>query len=174
MVTGMVTVILPMTGVAPLKISGTQNNGSFVSTTAAATRQAFSGSLSGSFSAAATDGSGNYSGSIEGTWNASGRSSRVFIEALEGLGSFGGSGIAAEWSVSSYDPQTKAIAILWSAPGNRGPLSSSGTADGGALLVLDTDTRSGDRQFPGPGVHGSGRQDHQRNLDHAFLPGHAK
>ncbi len=104
--------------------------------------QVFSGQLSGSFSGAASDGSGNYSGSIEGTWNASGTSDAagIFIETVGGSGSFGGSGIAGNWSVGGYNAQTKSISITWNAAGGRGPASGSGTADGTTTLVVDTAT----------------------------------
>lgn len=104
--------------------------------------QVFSGHLSGSFSGAAGDGSGNYSGGIEGIWNASGTSDAagVFIETVGGSGSFGGSGIAGSWSVAGYNAQTKAISVTWNAAGGRGPASGAGTADGSATLVVDTTT----------------------------------
>ena len=92
---------------------------------AARPAQVFSGHLSGSFSGAASEGGGNYSGGIEGAWNASGTSdaSGVFIETVGGSGSSGGSGIAGTWSVAGYNPQTKSISILWNAAGGRGPAS---------------------------------------------------
>ena len=104
--------------------------------------QVFSGQLSGSFSGAARDGSGNYSGSVEGTWDASGTSDAagVFIETVGGSGSFGGSGIAGNWSVTGYKGKTKSISITWTTAGGRGPASASGTADGATTLVVDTAT----------------------------------
>lgn len=103
--------------------------------------QEFSGHLSGSFTGAASDGSGNYSGAVEGTWNAAGTSDAagVFIETVGGSGSFGGAGIAGTWSMVGYDPQTKSISVTWNAAGGRGPVSgAAGTADGTTTLVVDT------------------------------------
>lgn len=104
--------------------------------------QAFSGHLNGSFTGAAADGSGNFSGAIEGAWTASGTSdaSGVFIETVGGSGSFGGAGIAGNWTVAGYNSQTKSISVTWNAAGGRGPGSGAGTADGTTTLVVDTAT----------------------------------
>lgn len=118
---------------------------------AASPAQVFTGHLSGSFSGAASDGSGNYTGSIEGTWEASGTSdaSGVFIETVGGNGSFGGLGIAGNWSVAGYNSQTKSISITWNIAGGRGPASGSGTADGTTTLIVDTATGVATGSFQG-------------------------
>lgn len=104
--------------------------------------QVFSGQLSGSFSGAASDGSGSVTGGIEGEWNASGTSDAagLFVETVGGSGTFGGAGIAGTWSVTGYNAQTKTISVTWNAAGGRGPASGSGTADGTTTLVVDTAT----------------------------------
>lgn len=145
-VTGMAAIIIPMSGLAPLDVSGAAIHDSVAGETPSAA-QAFSGNLSGSFNGAATDGSGSYSGSIEGAWNAS--VTGASVDSLDASGTFGGLGIAGTWEVTNYDPQTRTITIAWSAPGNRGPLSASGTPDGSVTLVLDPTTSLATGNFQG-------------------------
>ncbi len=108
---------------------------------AALSAQVYSGHLSGTFSAAATDGSGNYAGAVEGNWNASGtiNAGGAVIENLGGSGTFGGVGIAGNWNVTAYNPQTRTIAIAWQGPDSRGP-GGNGGVDGTSTLVIDTTT----------------------------------
>ena len=112
--------------------------------------QTISGQLSGTFTGAASDGSGSYSGGIAGAWNASANlEGGLFIESVGGSGSFGGSGIAGDWKVVGYNTQTKAISITWDAAGDRGPKSSTGTADGSTTLIVDTATGIATGSFEG-------------------------
>jgi len=112
--------------------------------------QTITGHLNGTFTGAATDGSASYSGNIEGSWNASATfdAAGVFVETVSASGSFGGAGLAGNWTVSGYNAQTKTISITWNGPAGRGP-ASAGTADGTTTLVLNTATGVATGSFQG-------------------------
>jgi len=99
-----------------------------------------SGNLNGTFTGSATDGSGSYSGNVEGGWSVTGTSDANgnFVGSVTGTGTFGGTGISGAWQVTGFNSATKTISVVWSAPGNNGP--SGGSADGSVSLVLDTAT----------------------------------
>lgn len=111
--------------------------------------QTISGDLNGTFTGSATDGSGAYTGNIEGNWTASGvfDATGNFVEAVTGSGTFGGNGIAGSWQTTGYDTVTKTISVSWVGPGNRGP--SLGSADGSVALVVDTATGIATGAFQG-------------------------
>ena len=102
--------------------------------------QTISGNLSGTFTGNATDGSGSYSGNVEGSWTASGTfdSSGIYVASVTGSGTFGGNGMSGSWQATGFNPATKLISVSWAAPGNNGP--TGGTADGSVSLVVDTAT----------------------------------
>lgn len=112
--------------------------------------QTINGYLSGTFTGNATDGSGTYSGNVEGNWTASTtyNANSLFIENVTGSGTFGGDGIAASWQATGYNSATKTISISWVAPGGRGP--TLGSADGSVSLVVDTATGIATGTFQGP------------------------
>ncbi len=107
---------------------------------AAWSAQSLSGDLTGTFTSSATDGSGAYSGGIEGRWTAAATfgDDGITVESAAGSGTFGGVGLAGAWSVARYDAATKTIHVTWKGPGERGPLSTSGSADGSVTLIIDT------------------------------------
>lgn len=119
---------------------------------AALAAQTVNGNLTGTFTGTATDGSGSYTGNIDGTWIATGTfdQSGNFVENVTGNGTFGGQGIAGTWTMASYNAATKTISVTWAAPGNRGPATSgSGTADGSVTMVVDTATGLATGSFTG-------------------------
>ncbi|MCX7172688.1 MAG: hypothetical protein NT159_01880 [Proteobacteria bacterium] len=115
--------------------------------------QTASGAAVGTFTGTTSDNATNFSGNIEGQWlvtistTPSGSSSA----AVTGSGTFGAQGISGTWQVVGYDPATMTIRVSWSAPGNRGPVSSggNGAADGGVNLVLDPATGKATGAFSG-------------------------
>jgi len=115
--------------------------------------QTFSGAATGTFTGATSDSTANFSGNIDGQWlvtistTGSGSSSTT----VTGSGTFGAQGISGNWQVVGYDAATMKINVVWSAPGNRGPLSSggSGAADGGVSLTLDPATGKATGAFSG-------------------------
>lgn len=111
--------------------------------------QTVSGDLNGTFTGNATDGSGTYTGNIEGNWTASGvfDATGNFVETVTGSGTFGGNGIAGSWQITGYNAVTNSISVSWVAPGNRGP--SLGTADGSGELVVNTATGIATGAFQG-------------------------
>lgn len=113
--------------------------------------QTISGSLNGTFSGATTDNSATVSGNIEGDWSAiiSTNSSGTSSITASGTGSFGGTGLSGTWQITGYDPATGRISVVWSAPGNRGPLSAKGLADGNVSLMLDPATLKATGAFTG-------------------------
>ncbi|MBS4097519.1 MAG: hypothetical protein KGZ83_11875 [Sulfuricella sp.] len=120
--------------------------------------QTLTGALIGTFTGATTDNSATFSGNIEGQWlatiatSASGSSS---ISA-SGSGTFGAKGLSGTWQITGYDPATGKITVAWSAPGNRGPLSSNGSADGSVALIFDPATGKATGAFTGQYYSGSG------------------
>ena len=115
--------------------------------------QAVNGNLTGTFTGTASDGSGTYTGNIDGSWTATGTFDQNgnFVENVTGSGTFGGQGIAGTWTMASYNAATKTINVTWTAPGNRGPTSASGsgTADGSVTMVVDTATGLAKGNFTG-------------------------
>lgn len=111
--------------------------------------QTVGGDLAGTFTGSATDGSGTYTGNIEGSWTASGvfDTTGNFVETVTGSGTFGGNGVAGSWQTSGYNAVTNTISVNWAAPGNRGP--SLGSADGSVELVIDTATGIATGAFQG-------------------------
>lgn len=111
--------------------------------------QIISGDLTGTFTGSATDGSGTYTGNVEGNWTASAVSDAngLFVENVTGSGTFGGNGIAGSWQATGYNSTTKTISISWIGPGDRGP--SLGSADGSVTLVVDTATGIATGAFQG-------------------------
>ncbi len=115
------------------------------------TAETLNGDLSGSFTASATDGSASYTGGIEGRWTATATvtDTGVAVEGVTGAGSFGGLGLAGNWTIASYDHQTKTIHVTWNGPGDRGPVSASGNADGSVALLLDVASGTASGAFDG-------------------------
>jgi hypothetical protein len=113
--------------------------------------ESLSGDLSGSFTANATDGSGSFTGGIEGRWTATASvtDTGVSVEGVTGSGSFGGLGLAGNWTIASYDHASKTIHVTWNGPGDRGPVSASGNADGSVALILDVATGTASGAFDG-------------------------
>jgi hypothetical protein len=102
--------------------------------------QSLNGELTGNFTGRATDGSAEFTGVISGQWSASATAgpSGLSVETVSGTGTFGGIGLSGTWTMASYDPLTNTIHVSWMAPGERGPLSAAGVADGAVTLVVDT------------------------------------
>ncbi|MHB9119262.1 MAG: hypothetical protein ACYC2R_13470 [Burkholderiales bacterium] len=113
--------------------------------------QTVTGALVGTFTGATTDNSATFSGNVEGQWlatvstNASGSSSIT----ASGTGTFGAKGISGTWRITGYDQATGKVSVVWSAPGNRGPLSTNGSADGNVNLTLDPSTGRATGAFTG-------------------------
>jgi hypothetical protein len=115
--------------------------------------QTITGNLMGSFSGQANDGSGSYTGNIEGEWSAAGGvdDAGVFIESVTGSGSFGGLGLSGTWNIARYDAVAKTISVVWNGPGGRGPVSihATGEADGKVDLILDITSGTATGNFVG-------------------------
>jgi hypothetical protein len=115
--------------------------------------QTLTGALAGTFTGATTDNSVSYSGNVEGQWTAlvSTNASGATSITASGSGTFGASGISGNWQITGYDTTTNRVSVVWSAPNNRGPLSSSGngTADGSVSLALDPGTGRATGAFTG-------------------------
>lgn len=102
--------------------------------------QTLNGDLTGTFTGSALDGSGDYTGNIEGQWTATAEvnAAGISVESVTGSGAFGGYGLSGMWTMASYDSLTNTIHVTWNGPGGRGPVSASGSADGSVTLVVDT------------------------------------
>ena len=114
--------------------------------------QNYGGTLTGTFTGAASDGSATYAGGIDGTWTATVSSGAV--QSVSGSGSFGDTGVAGTWQMNVFDPASRTISVTWSAAGNRGP-SGSGR-DGTVSLVLDIATATASGPFTGQFFTASG------------------
>ncbi len=113
--------------------------------------QTISGSVNGTFNGATTDNSATFFGNIEGDWSATilTNSSETSSITVSGTGSFGATGLSGTWQITGYAPATGRISVAWSAPGNRGPLSARGSADGNVSLMLDPATGKATGAFTG-------------------------